>query len=175
MEIGFQCWKKVEDKYNYDDLTYPVSYDDITKFENNNECCIFIYYINDENNIIKERDGNYEHYNKNLIYLLRVENDSHSHFVYIKNISRLLNLSTHVDDCNKRFCPYCSTKIQMDKFDRHISSCYNMSKEGAILKMPDPGSTMKFKNHKNKLERPFIVYADNEATNVKNNDPNEKK
>jgi hypothetical protein len=40
--------------------------------------------------------------------------------------------------------------------------------------MPEPGSTMKFKNHKNKLERPFIVYADNEARNVKNNDPDEK-
>ena len=31
---------------------------------------------------------------------------------------------------------------------------------------------MKFKNYKNKLERPFIVYADTECTLVKNNDPN---
>ena len=31
---------------------------------------------------------------------------------------------------------------------------------------------MKFKNYKNKLERPFIVYADTECTLVKTNDPN---
>jgi hypothetical protein len=30
--------------------------------------------------------------------------------------------------------------------------------------MPKEGSIMKFKNYKNKLKRPFIVYADMEAT-----------
>ena len=49
---------KIEDKYSYDDLRYPVGYDDITKFEDNNKVCIFVYYINEENEIIKERNGN---------------------------------------------------------------------------------------------------------------------
>ena len=30
--------------------------------------------------------------------------------------------------------------------------------------LPDAGSVMKFKNHKNKLERPFVVYADCESS-----------
>ena len=39
----------------------------------------------------------------------------------------------------------------------------------SLLKLPEEGSTMKFKNFKNKLERPFIVYADMESTLVKTN------
>ena len=42
--------------------------------------------------------------------------------------------------------------------------CYKFCKEGSLLKLPEPGSTIKFTNHKNKLERPFIVYADTECT-----------
>ena len=38
---------KLEDKYKYDNISFPVSYDDVKKFEINNECCIFIYYVND--------------------------------------------------------------------------------------------------------------------------------
>ena len=33
------------------------------------------------------------------------------------------------------------------------------------MKLPEPGSIMKFENFKNKLERPFYVVADTEATN----------
>ena len=44
------------------------------------------------------------------------------------------------------------------------------AKEGSIYKLPKPGSVMKFTNHKNKLERPFIVYADTECSLIKNND-----
>jgi hypothetical protein len=161
---------KLEDKYNYDGLTFPVSYDDITKFEDNNKVCIFVYYINDQSEIHKERNGNVDYYNKDLVYLLRVENDTHSHFVYIKHISKLLNLSTHKDDCNKRFCPFCEAKVNFGKFDRHISSCYKIAKEGTILKMPEEGSVMKFKNYRNTLERPFLATFDCEATLVKTND-----
>ena len=93
---------KLEDKYNYDGITYPVSYEDIEKFEDVNKVCIFVYYINEDNEIHKEKNGHVDYYNKDLIYLLRIENEDHSHFVYIKHISRLLNLSTQKDDCNKR-------------------------------------------------------------------------
>jgi hypothetical protein len=99
---------KVEDKYNYDGIEFPVSFNDITKFENNNQVCIFVYYIDDKNKIVKERNGNTNYFNKDVVYLLRIEDDSSkSHYIYIKHISRLLNLSTHVGDDGKRFCPYC--------------------------------------------------------------------
>jgi hypothetical protein len=52
----------------------------------------------------------------------------------------------------------------MREYSKHLKSCYQFCKEGSFLKLPDAGSVMKFKNHKNKLERPFIVYADTECT-----------
>ena len=163
---------KLEDRYNYEGISFPVSYDDIKKFEINNECCIFIYRINDEGGITKERDGNFKYYGKDLIYLLRLEDGNKSHYIYIKNISRLLNLIKNSDDKERRYCPYCQNNILNTKFERHISSCFKIAKEGSILKMPDEGDVMKFKNYKNTLERPFIVYADTETTNVKLNDKN---
>ena len=35
--------KKVVDKYNYDDMNFPTSYDDIKTFEENNKVCIMVY------------------------------------------------------------------------------------------------------------------------------------
>ena len=58
----------------------------------------------------------------------------------------------------------CNGKVKLCEYSKHISMCYKFCKEGSLLKLPEPGSTMKFKNHKNKLERPFIVYADTECT-----------
>ena len=37
--------KKVQDKYNYDGIEFPVSYDDIYKFEKLNNICIYVYSI----------------------------------------------------------------------------------------------------------------------------------
>ena len=50
-----------------------------------------------------------------------------------------------------------------------------MTKEGALIKLPPIGEDeaipiMKFTSHKNKLERPYIVYADTEALSEPFND-----
>ena len=84
--------------------------------------------------------------------------------------SRLLNLSTQKDDCNKRFCQFCQGKFNKEKFDKYIKSCYRISLECSILKMPEEGSVMKFKNYKGMIERPFLVTWDSEATLAKTYD-----
>jgi hypothetical protein len=146
--------KKLEDKYNYDGISFPVSYDDVKKFEINNSCCIFIYYVSEDGKIIKERDGNFTYYGKYLIYLLRIEDGDKSHFVYIKNISRLLNLTNNSDHKDRRYCAYCQKNVLNTKFDRHISSCFKIAKEGSILVMPEEGAVMEFKNYKKHLKDP---------------------
>jgi len=163
---------KIKDKYDYSGFEFPFDFDDINRFEEINKVCIFVFYIDEENKIIKERDGNHNYVCNDLIYLLRIENKLTSHYVYIKHISRLLNLTTHIEDKDKRYCPYCNTKVQCHKFDNHIATCYKIQKEGSILKLPPPGSFMSFKNHKNQIKRPFIVYADCECRLDKTTDPN---
>jgi hypothetical protein len=156
--------KKVEDKYDYTGVNYPASFEDIERFEENNKVAVFVYYIDEENNIRKEKNGNTDYITNDIIYLLRVENDETSHYIYIKLVERLFNLHQHIADKDKRFCPMCNGKIKFCEYDKHLKDCYQFCKEGSMLKLPDPGAVMKFKNHKNKLERPFIVYADTECT-----------
>ena len=51
---------KVADKYDYTGVEFPASYDDIARFEELNKVCVFVYIINEEGKIHKERDGNLE-------------------------------------------------------------------------------------------------------------------
>ena len=42
--------KKVEDKYKWEGVKFPTSFDDITEFENNNQISVSIFGYNDEEN-----------------------------------------------------------------------------------------------------------------------------
>jgi hypothetical protein len=55
----------------------------------------------------------------------------------------------------------------------HIKQCYKLQfNDGSLLKLPDANTYMKFEKHKNKLTRPFIVYADCESTLLPTNHKN---
>ena len=91
---------KVEDKYNYEGVNFPTSYEDIKKFEENNKVCVNVYATKKENEetiIVKEMLGNPDYFLNDNINLLRItdededeEGASNSHYVYIKHLSRLL-------------------------------------------------------------------------------------
>ena len=119
--------------------------------------------MDEDNSIRTEKKRDFEYITNDIIYLLRIEQDDKSHYIY-KHIERLFNLHSSGDDKDKKLCPMCNGKIKLCEYSKHISMCYKFCKEGSILKLPEPGSTMKFKKFKNKLERPFIVYADTECT-----------
>ena len=85
----------------------------------------------------------------NRIYLLRIESEETSHYLYINNISRLLNLSNNSTDKDKQVCPFCNLKFQNHKFETHIKTCYKIATEGTITKLPERRSFMKLESHKN--------------------------
>ena len=39
----------IEDKYNYDNMNFPTSYDDIKTFEEHNKVCVMVYTTSTEN------------------------------------------------------------------------------------------------------------------------------
>ena len=53
-------------------------------------------------------------------------------------------------------CAYCSKFINKDDFLKHLSLCYKVREEGTQIKMPFKGETIEFKNHRNKIVRPFV-------------------
>jgi hypothetical protein len=161
--------KKLEDKYNFEGVDYPTSYDDIKVFEENNKVGVVVYVIDEEKSISKEYHGNKDYLLNERIYLLRIGDETKSHYVYIKHIQRLLNKTTHVSGANKKMCPFCEKLICCDDFEtNHIKDCHRKStEEGALIVLPGKGSVMKFKTHKNMLERPYMFICDLESTLLK--------
>ena len=102
-----------------------------------------------------------------IIYVLRIEEDGQSHYVYIKNIDRLLNTHKNTYDTGKRVCPICQQKVKLCNYGSHMQECYKFAKGSTIIELPEEGAVMKFKNHKNQLEHPFIFTWDSEATNLR--------
>ena len=115
-----------------------------------------------------------------MIYLLRIEDDEKAHYIYIKNIGRLLNLHHYLKDKDTTYCPICRGSINLNEYDKHISNCQKLSMytlgDSTIVTLPNliNGMTpvMKFTNHKNKRMRPYIVYADTECSLIPSDDPN---
>ena len=88
--------KKVSDKCNCDEMEFPASYEAIAAFEEINKVCIFIYELDSENLIRLGQRGNVTYVTTDLIYLLRIEADSKSHYIYIYKEHRPLLQPTQV-------------------------------------------------------------------------------
>ena len=71
--------KKVDDKYSYDNVNFPASISDIEQFEHNNKIAVFVYSINQKDDIFREKLGNPEYFNNDVIYLLRLAVEEKSH------------------------------------------------------------------------------------------------
>ena len=128
--------KKVDDKYNYDNVNFPASVNDIEQFETNNNVSVFVYSVNDKDEIFREKLGNPDHFNNDVIYLLRLDMEEKSHYIYIKHLERLFNLNRIVSKKDQNYCPYCEKHCE-DNMSDHIKKCYKLQfNDGALLKLP---------------------------------------
>ena len=76
-------------------MVFPASYEAISAFEKINRVCIFIYVLDSDDQIRLGQRGNIAYLTDDLIYLLRIEADNKSHYIYIKSINHFFNLHTH--------------------------------------------------------------------------------
>ena len=143
--------------------------DDIEQFESNNEVSVFVYSLKNDA-VYREKIGNPDYVTKDVVYLLRIENEEKSHYIYIKHLPRFINFNYNGQNKDKTFCPFCEKPFSED-INEHVKKCYKLHfNEGSIVKLPEPNTYMGFKNHRNKLTRPFIIYADTESTLKKTGD-----
>ena len=61
----------INNTYNYNDISHPTSLEDAKVFELNNEICINIYTINDNNDVFMYQLGNVKYY-KHVLNLLLI-------------------------------------------------------------------------------------------------------
>ena len=75
------------DKYNWEDVSFPTTFDDITTFETNNRVCVNIFAHDETKNQINPvRLGHIPYIKNDNINLLLVKDEAESgHYLYIKN------------------------------------------------------------------------------------------
>ena len=130
-------------------MAFPASYDDIAHFEEQNQICVFVYAVSEQGEIVKDKDGNGK-YLSNRVTLLRIENEDHSHYIYIKHLDRLLRNHENSRVCGNNMCFYCEKMIHVDEHECHMRECYKLVQNtGAILELPKEGAVMEFQNYKN--------------------------
>ena len=161
---NFYHYKKIEDCLNFDGVTFPANNNDIDKFEElNHNVSVNVFEVDDEQEQIvigrklKNKDA------KCHIDLLRIDEDDISHYVYVKDCSRLLNSQKSKFRNKSYFCKYCHTGFgTQELLNKHYEKgC--MEVEGQQIEMPTPDEKLKCKHHFKKLRCPFVIYADFEC------------
>ena len=161
---NFYHYKKIEDCLNFAGVTFPANNNDIDKFEElNHNVSVNVFEVDDEQEQIvigrklKNKDA------KCHVDLLRIDEDDISHYVYVKDCSRLLNSQKSKFRNKSYFCKYCHTGFgTQELLNKHYEKgC--MEVEGQQIEMPTPDEKLKFKHHFKKLRCPFVIYADFEC------------
>ena len=161
---NFYHYKKKEDGLSFDGINFPANNNDIDKFEElNHNVSVNVFEVDDEQEQIvigrklKNKDA------KCHIDLLRIDEDDISHYVYVKDCSRLLNSQKSKFRNKSYFCKYCHTGFgTQELLNKHYEKgC--MEVEGQQIEMPTPDEKLKFKHHFKKLRCPFVIYADFEC------------
>ena len=167
--IRITALQKINDKYDYSDITFPVSMEDIDIFEKNNtDTKITVYECTnkkDRFNVLRQSTST----GRDSIYLLRVTDDKNSHFIYIKNISHLFKSFSK----NKTiFCDKCLSTFTPLKMKTHQCSIVENDDFKTVIEYPNETEYMQMTamKRKNKLIAPFIITADFEAFVIPNND-----
>ena len=134
---------KVADEYDYTDINYPASYDDIAEFEERNQICIYVHRWIEDNKPIQDKAGNTTYILNECIYLLRIENEEQSHYVYVKNIGSFLSLHHHKEDHGKLVCPICQGSINLTNCEPTVPRATSMLNMEHSWIFPNPGEALR--------------------------------
>ena len=147
---------------NMKDIKYPITLQDIKKFESlNSNIPISVLGYNEEDKVYPLRNSdnmNREH----EIVLMLIEKDGVKHYCLVKNVSRLLSSQVSNHKEKYHFCLRCLNSFwTLKSLNKHLEYCSNH--ETVKINMPKKGSVLFFNNHYKSERVPFIIYADIES------------
>ena len=164
---GEQVFKNYIDKYNDDGINYPMTLDQIPKFEQQNNKTINVYAYEETEKekldmypiyLSKNKITNY----KDCCNLLLIQEGKKSHYVYIKNMSPLVDRGNK----NKSYvCPTCMKSYRTeDKLIKHLhNGCPKFGQKVDLPSKQNAQEYVKFKNIHKMVKKPFVIYADFES------------
>ena len=139
---------------------YPVKITDIPEFERLNNLRINVFVL-DEVTTIRPAYKSEMDFKLSFVNLLLIENEENSHYVWIKDLSRLASSKTTRH--KKHFCNHCWRDFDNEKkLFFHLKYC---GIENCNVELPAEGkNTTKFINYGKEFMHPFHVVADFEST-----------
>ena len=155
-------YHRYENELLMDGIEYPVKIRDIDRFERlNGNISVSVFGL-DEKTVFPmriTRKGNALHH----VNLLYISKDEVSHYVLIRNMSRLVSTQLSNHDGRKFFCQLClhacASQVILDK---HLETCRLHGAQR--IKMPDDDNKiLQFKKIEAQERLPFIIYADFES------------
>ena len=117
---NFYHYKKIEDSLQFDGIKFPAI-NDTDKFEEPNQnASVNMFEVDDENEqTVRSRKLKNEDA-KCHVDLLRIDEDDISHYVYVKDCSRLLKLQKSKFRNKSYFCKYCHNGFGTQEwFNKH--------------------------------------------------------
>ena len=166
-----------ESLIKWDGVNFPASNEDIQHFEeiNNNTFSVNVYTVDNDNNKIRvDRVTKIVKPNCH-VNLLRLDNDEgNSHYVYIKDYSRLMGSQTNKTTNRMFHCRFCQKGFKHERLltAHTIKGC--MANEVQAIEMPEEKEKMFFQKHYKKLRCPYVIYGDFECLTshmIKNETP----
>ncbi|XP_025072959.1 LOW QUALITY PROTEIN: uncharacterized protein LOC112552260, partial [Pogonomyrmex barbatus] len=148
---------------NLQDITFPMTLDQIKKFERINDISINVYGFQGGKEILPIwLTSRKMEKHANLLYV-QDPDDNAGHFAYIKDLSRLVSSQLSKKEHKKYFCDRCLHYFSSsERLQPHTTDCEKMN-DCAIRLPSEDDKWLEFKNHTNKERLPFIVYADLEC------------
>ena len=154
--------REQSEKYNWDGISFPTPLTEIARFEKNNNVSINILGNNGDNRIYPLRRSNHKSDTK-IELMLIMDEEKDSHYVVVKNMSRLLYGQATKSHGERHYCFNCFNGFTTEmKKKEHMLYC----NEKDCVKTTLPSlekNTLRFKNFKNTQRHQFIIYADFEC------------
>ena len=156
------------DDLDYEGIEFPVKVSDIGKIEKKNKINITVLGNKGKKQFYPIRISK-EEYEDHMELLLLGDGEGGLHYVLIKDVNRLL-CSVTKNKTKKHFCLNCFHNCESEEsLANHKETCSQVNGVQAV-KLPKEGTKIKFKNHKNQLPVPFVIYADFESLVVSDKD-----
>lgn len=176
----YAIWKN---ELNFDGIDFPVRLNQIDKFmQQNDGIAVNVYHYDSEKKrvcplFLAMKPINYrfihllyltkpkerEEYSDDNIDYENPEASRDSHYCWIKNLNALVRPQTTKNTRKLFLCDRCLNHFSSkEKLEQHVKTCSNMN-DYAIEMPTNENNYESFRNYKNGLKIPFIIYADCEA------------
>ncbi|CAB3987823.1 Gastrula zinc finger [Paramuricea clavata] len=154
---------------DYEGIDFPVKISDIDKIERKNSINISVFGYKGKKQFYPIRNSKAKH-DEHMELLLLGDSEGSRHYVLIKDVNRMLfSVSKHTN--KKHFCLHClHSCVSKEVLEKHKETCLEVNGTQAV-NLPKEGTKIKFKNHRNSMPVPFVIYADFESILV----PEERK